>query len=886
MCQQILRHRSHCHNPHPMSLPAMPQSAILSPLPAQAIPGPNSIGTNQHWQGLTRRCSTSRITRRLRWRHSGSVVGKMWRCMHLSRGVAPGCLCAERAMSERESAALVILRLAAEKGLIPPQSADEWRAKARELPPARATVAWLVEQGVLTGLQVDELRAAYDTVVSSSAKTHQVLPVAEPQATQIEELPTLQEPKAHRARTAVEAVPRVEGYEVLSRLGEGGMGVVYRAVQLSTRREVALKLLAAHAFVSAKARQRFEREVELAARLEHPNIARIYDSGVCHSICYYSMEFIDGLPLDRYVEVHKLARGQILDLMRVVCGAVHHAHQHGVVHRDLKPSNVLVTPDGQPHVLDFGLAKALEADEADRARLMLSVEGQISGTPAFMAPEQAAGQTDRVGVRSDVYSLGVILFRLLTGEYPHDMSGNALDLLRRITEEDVRRPRDVTNAVDRELEAVLLKATVREPAARYATAGELAQDLDNYLNGRPLSVRPPGMIFSARRFMRRHAVPVGVVAVALVVAGLRWGGLLEGLELRAYDAFLGLAVLPASAEPPITLIGVNEQDIKALGHYPLTDEEVAALLADVVARGARAVGLDIYRDIEVGPGRARLNAVLMANPEVMAVMQVGAPDTAAAPPAVLKDSDRVGFADQVVDGDGVIRRCLMFMSSDEQTYYSLALRVALAYLEPMGIVPQADKRNPAYMRLGRVTICRFGPYDGPYVRADAGGYQFLLDYRGPRRFPTFSLSDVRGGRVPDDALKDRIVLIGVTAESMKDYVNVPGRPNLHGVEMEAICVDQLLRIALDGRQPMRVLGEWQEALWIVGVIALGGLLGTWAQSLGTFLLVGAAGLGAIVFMAFVVFCLGWWMPVVPAGAGWLGAWLLAGPYRPRKRKLT
>jgi adenylate cyclase len=386
--------------------------------------------------------------------------------------------------------------------------------------------------------------------------------------------------------------------------------------------------------------------------------------------------------------------------------------------------------------------------------------------------------------------------------------------------------------------------------------------------------------------MRRHAVPVGVAAVALVVAGLRWGGLLEGLELRAYDAFLGLQVLPAVPEPPITIIGVNEQDIRTLGHYPLTDEEVAALLTDVVDRGARAVGLDIYRDIEVGPGRAKLNEVLIANPEVMAVMQVATPGTAVAPPAVLKDSDRVGFADQVVDADGVIRRCLMFMGSDDQTYYSLGLRVALAYLKPMGIVPQRDERNPAYMRLGKVAIRPFGAYDGPYVRADAGGYQFLLDYRGPRHFPRFSLSDVRDRRVPAGALKDKIVLIGVTAESMKDYVNVPGQPNLHGVEMQGICVDQLLRIALYGHKPMGVPREWQEGLWIVGVIVLGGLLGTWAQSLGTFLLVGAAGLGAIVLTAFVVFCFGWWVPVVPAGAGWLGAWLLAGPYRPRKRKLT
>jgi serine/threonine protein kinase len=197
------------------------------------------------------------------------------------------------------------------------------------------------------------------------------------------------------------------------------MGTVWRAEQLSTRREVALKLMAAVRFDSAKAQVRFEREVELTARLDHPNIARVYDSGLHHGMYYYAMELVDGTPLDRYVKSNNLSKNQILVLMQKVCQAVLYAHLRAVIHRDLKPSNILVDPGGQPHVLDFGLAKALlEDDEA----LTISVEGQVAGTPAYMSPEQAAGRHDETDTRTDVFSLGVILYELLTGQSPHDRS--------------------------------------------------------------------------------------------------------------------------------------------------------------------------------------------------------------------------------------------------------------------------------------------------------------------------------------------------------------------------------------------------------------------------------------------------------------------------------
>ena len=307
--------------------------------------------------------------------------------------------------------------------------------------------------------------------------------------------------------------PEIEGYEITGRLGEGGMGTVWRAIQQSTRREVALKILAG-ALGSQKAHTRFEREVELTARLEHPNIARVYDSGIHHGAYYYAMELIDGADLASHVTDRKLPQRQVLELMRTICLAVQHAHQRGVIHRDLKPSNILVTEDGQPHVLDFGLAKALLGDDAG---LSISMDGDVTGTPAYMSPEQAAGSTAAIDTRSDVYSLGVILCRLLTGKFPHGYSGTRYEMLRRTAEEEPRRPRELSDHIDRELEAVLLKALARDPDDRYTSAGDFARDIGNYLRGDPLAARKPTTAYFLARSIWKHRLPVAVGASVLVV---------------------------------------------------------------------------------------------------------------------------------------------------------------------------------------------------------------------------------------------------------------------------------------------------------------------------------------------------------------------------------
>ena len=320
------------------------------------------------------------------------------------------------------------------------------------------------------------------------------------------------------ADAAARYKPRIEGYEIEDKLGEGGMATVWRGTQLSTKRKVALKLM--NAVGSDSRRLRFDREVRLTAGLEHSNICRIYDSGVHHGVYFYAMELIHGEPLDEYVAMRSLGQHDILVLMRDVALAVAYAHQHGVIHRDLKFTNVLVSPDGQPHLLDFGLARAMavqpeDTPDAPTRSAVITLDGEVAGTPAFMSPEQAAGNIKDLDTRSDVYSLGVMLYRLLLGAWPHDMTGAHHVVLARIREEEAIRPRLVKAATDMELEALLLKALHRDPEQRYATGAELAADIDRYLRGEPLTARKYTTLVLLQKRLKKHLVPLLISSVAI-----------------------------------------------------------------------------------------------------------------------------------------------------------------------------------------------------------------------------------------------------------------------------------------------------------------------------------------------------------------------------------
>ena len=309
-------------------------------------------------------------------------------------------------------------------------------------------------------------------------------------------------------------------YRLVKILGEGGFSVVYLAEQSHPiRRRVALKILK----IGMDTRQviaRFEAEKQALAMMEHPGIAKVFDAGATDSgRPYFVMELVEGEPITRYCDENKLPAEQRLELFAQVCDAVQHAHQKGVIHRDIKPSNVLVaTRDGKPvaKVIDFGIAKATACRLTEKT--LVTQEGQLLGTPEYMSPEQAAGDTDQLDARTDVYSLGALLFHLLTGELPHDTSGKPWDVYRRVAEQEVRRPRSVSRAIDKDIEAILLKALARNPDHRYASAADLGRDIHNYLTNEPLTARKPTTMYFLRRRIgkyRSHII-TGVVVFALL----------------------------------------------------------------------------------------------------------------------------------------------------------------------------------------------------------------------------------------------------------------------------------------------------------------------------------------------------------------------------------
>ncbi len=313
--------------------------------------------------------------------------------------------------------------------------------------------------------------------------------------------------------------PAINGFTIGRRLGAGGMGVVYEAEQTSPRRRVALKLIRSGLLNESLVR-RFQLESEALGRLQHPGIASIFEAGTSDAgEPYFAMEYVEGSPLVRYALDNKLDRRDRLTLFAQVCDAVHHAHQKGVVHRDLKPSNILVTRDGEPKVLDFGVARVADADM--HALTGATQAGQLLGTLAYMSPEQAAGDADRIDTRSDVYSLGVVLYELLSGKLPVEVDdAPLLEALHRVRELEPTRLGTLNTHWRGDVETIVGRALAKEPDRRYGSAAELAEDIRRHLDDQPINARPPTATYQLRKFARRNRALVGsVLVIALTVIG-------------------------------------------------------------------------------------------------------------------------------------------------------------------------------------------------------------------------------------------------------------------------------------------------------------------------------------------------------------------------------
>jgi len=336
----------------------------------------------------------------------------------------------------------------------------------------------------------------------------------ESQVIQVEENPKA---SPHQPVKSVGQLPTLKyfgDYELLEEIARGGMGIVYKARQVSLDRVVAVKLLLRGEYASEDFVKRFRIEASAAASLQHPNIVAIHEVGVHEGQHYFAMDLVDGPNLAQLLHNGPLPAKRAAGYVKVIAEAIHFAHTRHILHRDLKPSNVLIDANDRPRVTDFGLAENL-ANDSD-----LTVTGQVCGSPSFMPPEQASGQRQKVGVTSDVYSLGAILYHALTGRPPFTGQSVA-DTLKQVENTEPMAPRLLNSSVPRDLETICLRCLEKEPTHRYASAQEVAEELGRFLRGEEIRARPLRRSERVSRWCRRNPVVASLTAaiVVSVVAG-------------------------------------------------------------------------------------------------------------------------------------------------------------------------------------------------------------------------------------------------------------------------------------------------------------------------------------------------------------------------------
>ena len=308
-------------------------------------------------------------------------------------------------------------------------------------------------------------------------------------------------------------------YRVIEAIARGGMGIVYRAEQENPDRQVALKLMAPGLLTPEVAR-RFEIEVQVMGRLQHPGIAQIFEAGTANTANvirpFFAMEFIDGLPITQSANERSLSLEERLKLMIKVCEAVQHAHRKGVIHRDLKPANILVDHRGQPKVLDFGVAKGTDADL--QVTQFSSHGSSLLGTLAYMSPEQIEGDTAELDTRSDVYSLGVICYEILVGRPLHDLSGKSItEAIQTVAAGGARALTSALRALPEDVGTILRKALEIDPARRYDSVSALGGDMRRFREKRPILARPASAMYHFRKLVARNTIASGLAALMVVM---------------------------------------------------------------------------------------------------------------------------------------------------------------------------------------------------------------------------------------------------------------------------------------------------------------------------------------------------------------------------------
>ncbi|WP_414585911.1 CHASE2 domain-containing protein [Scytonema sp. PCC 10023] len=391
------------------------------------------------------------------------------------------------------------------------------------------------------------------------------------------------------------------------------------------------------------------------------------------------------------------------------------------------------------------------------------------------------------------------------------------------------------------------------------------------------------ILADARKIAKRNAQKLNlgkrwIMTIASGIASLvilvRFTGLLQGMEWTMLDRFFQTRP-PAEVDPRITIITINERDFVQIGQYPLPDRVLAQAIQTLKTSKPRAIGLDLYRDLPVEPGYQELVEQYKTTPNLIGIQKAVGKEVVA-PPATLAQLGQVGLADQVLDGDGKLRRALLSVQlEDSSLHLNLGLRLALRYLEAEGITPKPQRNNREQIQLGKTVFIPFQPYDGGYVQADAGGYQILLNFRGTQKqFETFSITDLLAHKIPQEKVRDRVVLIGSTAGSVKDLFQTPyssqifGSPEeMPGVTIHANITSMILNAALEGRPLLKVWSKPVELLWVLLWSGVGAALG-WQSKSPTFIVTAVAfAAGGLMATAYLAFLEAWWIPTVPPMIG-------------------
>lgn len=692
-------------------------------------------------------------------------------------------------------------------------------------------------------------------------------------------------------------------FRIIQALGSGGFGQTYIAEDVSQpdRPQCVIKQFRpayqAQEFLQV-ARRLFATEVETLRKLgSHDQIPTLLADFEENNEFYLAQEYVEGQLLsDEIAVAQRLDEATVIALLQDILPILAFVHQNNVIHRDIKPANIIRRQrDGKFVLIDFGAVKEIQTQitslEPGQTNLTVGI-----GTQGYGPSEQMMGKPR---YNSDVYALGMTAISALTGLQPFQLPTHPE------TGEIIWRDQA---RVSSGLAAILTNMTRYHFSHRYQTAEavlyalehptdvvddtQLPMTLPDYpptaaLDRANLSQTAQLPLTRWQRFSKGIAgtnrnpngialatVSVGVasLAVTALVLGMRQLGWLQPLELATYDRLVQLSPDPG-IDSRLLVVGITEADLTAQKQFPIADLALAQAIQALQRDKPRAIGLDLLRNLPQQPGRTEFLAALKA-PNVIAITNLGSanPPTTPAPAAV--PFDRIGFNDLVLDPGDIVRRNLLFADSTTATrqipvtFYSFSLRLALAYLAPQAVTLRPLPGSPDSFQLGKMQFSPLEGDTGGYQAIDARGYQILLKYRGRTIARQVSLSDVLTGKVPPDWVKDKVVLLGTTAPSGKDFFSTPyssaneETPRMAGVLVHAQMVSQFLSAALEGQRVIWAWSEWVEALWIIAWATIGGILAWCVRQPLVLVLSGSILLLSLAAIGFGVFLQQGWLPLI------------------------